>query len=231
MLEAAIEAQAGRFIHTSSFTTWGFQDGMINEHSQRSAETDWINYVRTKHQAELLVEDAAKSERLDAVILCPGHILGPGDKNNWSRMIDLVNRRKLPGVPPGSGTFADVSEVAKAHIQAFHKGKAGTKYLLGGNMMSFLELVQITGQLLNRPVPKRATPAWVLKAAARLYSLQSLLSKKEPDLTPESAAMITRKLLCDSGRAREVLDYRFTPVRTLLQETIDWMRSKGMLDS
>jgi nucleoside-diphosphate-sugar epimerase len=229
VLEAAIKNQAGRFIHTSSFTTWGFQDGMINESSKRSSESDWINYVRTKHQAELLVENAVQSGSLDAVILNPAHVLGPGDKNNWSRMIDLVDRRKLPGVPPGSGPFADVSQVAKAHIQAYHKGKSGEKFLLGGTMMSFLEIVRITGELLDRPVPKRATPAWILKAMAKLYSLQSMVTRTEPDLTPESAAMITRRLQCDSGRARHVLDYEFTPVRALLQETIDWMRSTGML--
>ena len=230
VIEAAVNARAGRFIHTSSFTTWGFQDVTLTEHSPRTADTDWINYVRTKHIAEQLVEDAVQSGRLDAVILNPGHILGPGDHRNWSRMISLVEMGKLPGVPPGSGPFADVREVAKAHIQAFHKGESGEKYLLGGEIMSFMEVIRITGDILGKPVPGRPTPAWVMKAAARVYALLSMMTGKEPDLTPESTAMITRNLLCDSSRAQRELDYKFTPVRSLIQATIDWMRGAGMLE-
>ncbi len=230
VIEAAVNARAGRFIHTSSFTTWGFQDVTLTEHSPRTADTDWINYVRTKHIAEQLVEDAVQSGRLDAVILNPGHILGPGDHRNWSRMISLVEMGKLPGVPPGSGPFADVREVAKAHIQAFHKGESGEKYLLGGEIVSFMEVIRITGDILGKPVPGRPTPAWVMKAAARVYALLSMMTGKEPDLTPESTAMITRNLLCDSSRAQRELDYKFTPVRSLIQATIDWMRGAGMLE-
>ncbi len=230
VIEAAVNARAGRFIHTSSFTTWGFQDVTLTEHSPRTADTDWINYVRTKHIAEQLVEDAVQSGRLDAVILNPGHILGPGDHRNWSRMISLVEMGKLPGVPPGSGPFADVREVAKAHIQAFHKGECGEKYLLGGEIVSFMEVIRITGDILGKPVPGRPTPAWVMKAAARVYALLSMMTGKEPDLTPESTAMITRNLLCDSSRAQRELDYEFTPVRSLIQATIDWMRGAGMLE-
>jgi len=56
------------------------------------------------------------------------------------------------------------------------------------------------------------------------------MTGKEPDLTPESAAMITQNLLCDSSRAQRELNYRFTPIRSLVRETIEWMRNSGMLE-
>ena len=43
------------------------------------------------------------------------------------------------------------------------------------------------------------------------------------------AAMISRHIDCDSSRAQQELAYRFTPVRQLLEETCDWMRSEGLL--
>ena len=229
VIQAAIDAHAGKLVHTSSFTTWGFQDALLTEKSPRTDKTDWINYVQTKHVAEQLVLDAANSGMMDAVILNPGHILGAGDRHNWSRMIALIDRGKLPGVPPGSGPFADVHEVAKAHIQAFHRGHSGEKYLLGGPVVTFLDVVRIIGDKLNKPVPGKATPAWVLKGAAWMYSMISKLTGREPDLTPESAEMITRNLLIDSSRAQQELDYRFTDVDTLLVQTIDWMRQAGLL--
>jgi len=231
IIQAAAEAGIGRLIHTSSFTTWGFQDALINEQSPRTDSSDWINYVRTKHLAEQMVVNAVQAGLVDGVILNPGHILGPGDRRNWSRMIALVDAGKLPGVPPGSGPFADVTEVARAHVQAFHRGATGQKYLLGGNIVTFVDLVRMTGEILGKSVPGKATPAWVLRGASRVYSALSLLTGKEPDLTPETAAMITRNLLCDSSRAQRELDYQFTDVRSLLQQTIDWMMNAGMLES
>ena len=100
MLEASIAAGAGRFIHTSSFTTWGFIEGEITEESTRSRNSDWINYVHSKKVAEELVKEAVEQDRIEAVILNPGHILGPGDRHNWSQMVTMVATETLPGMPP-----------------------------------------------------------------------------------------------------------------------------------
>lgn len=230
VVAATLKAGAKRFIHTSSFVVWGFHKELLTEESPRLENADWINYVRTKHEAENIVTEAVEKQSLDAVIVNPAHILGPGDRHNWSRMIRLVNNDALPGVPPGGGAFADVREVARAHIQAFHHGKTGQNYILGGEDTMFLEVVKMIGEILDCKVPRRASPAWLLKAVARFNVLWSAISGKEPDLTPEGAAMITRHISCDSSKAQQALGYRFTPVRTLLEDTCEWMRSKGMLN-
>ena len=229
VIEAAVSRNAGRLIHTSSFTTWGFQDTLLTEHSARDDSTDWINYVRTKHIAENLVKDAVAKNRLDAVILSPAHILGPGDRRNWSKMVRMVKQGKLPGVPPGSGPFADVREVAKAHIAAFHRGERGETYLLGGEDASFLEIIQIVGEILGKPVPSKVTPGWQLRTIAWFKSLVAAINNTEPDITPESAVMISHRIRCDSSRAQRELGYRFTPIRPLLQDTIDWLWKAGMM--
>jgi len=231
IIEAAIMRNAKRLIHTSSFATWGFQDAVLNEDSPRTGNTDWINYVRTKYLAENLVKTAVEQNRLDAVILCPAHILGPGDRRNWSTMMRMVDHGKLPGIPPGGGSFADVREIAKAQIAAFHRAAKGRVYLLGGEDASFLELIHLVGEMLGKQVPGRATPAWVLKAGARLMNLLAAVTGKEPDITPESAVMISHHMRCDSGRAQRELDYRFTPIRPLVEDTIDWLRKAGMMKS
>lgn len=231
VIQAAVRRSAGRVIHTSSFVVWGFQGGLLDESRPRADNADWINYVRTKHAAELVVDQAIEEQGLDAVVLNPAHILGPGDRRNWSRMIRLVEAGKLPGVPPGGGAFADVREVAKAHVQAFEHGRTGHRYLLGGEDTPFLDVVRMTGELLGRPVPRRASPAWLLRGVARMNAAVAAVSGREPDLTPEAAAMITRHLQCDSGKAQRELGYRFTPIRQLLQDTIAWMRQQGALRS
>lgn len=231
IIEAAIARGAGRLLHTSSFATWGFQDAVLDESSPRTGDTDWINYVRTKHLAENLVKAAAQQGRLDAVILCPAHILGPGDRRNWSTMMRMVDHGNLPAIPPGGGSFADAREIARAEVTAFHRAANGRVYLLGGEDASFLELIRLVGDILGKPVPKRATPAWMLRAGARVMSLVAAVTGREPDITPESAVMISSRMRCDSGLAQRELGYRFTPIRPLVEDTIDWLRKAGMMKS
>lgn len=229
VISACEAAGVGRLIHTSSFATWGFVDPDFDESTPRSSNGDWINYIHSKHQAEQAVLGAVAAGRVDAVVTNPGHILGPYDRHNWSRMFRMVAEESLPGVPPGGGAFADVREVARAHVEAFDKGGTGQRYLLGGVDASYLDLVEIVGDLLNKPVPDRTTPAWLLRTVARLKSGLSMFTGTEPDLTPESTAMIIHHMHCDSSRARNELGYRHTPLETLAGDTCRWMQSAGLL--
>lgn len=229
MIAAAESARARRFIHTSSFATWGFRNTGLNEESDRTEDTDWINYVRSKYQAELEVLQASRDGRIDAVVLNPAHVLGPGDYNNWSRMIRMVNRGKLILAPPGGGNFCDVQQVAQAHIRAFHQGRRGEKYLLGGEYADFTKVVRITGEVLGKRVPRSAAPAWSMRAWGQVNAAFARLTGNSPDITPESAAMVSYRMDCDSGKAQTELDYEFTPIRTLIENTAEWMKTKGLL--
>jgi dihydroflavonol-4-reductase len=229
MIEAAVDAGARRFIHTSSFATWGFRNTRLTEQSERTEATDWINYVHSKFAAEEVVLAAVADRGIDAVILNPAHILGPGDRHSWSRMIWMVDQKKLLAAPPGSGNFCDVREVAKAHIEGFHRGRRGEKYLLGGESATFAEVIRVTGDILGRRVPGRPAPAWIIKAWARINTAVAAVTGSEPDITPESAAMVIYDLTCDSSKAQRELNYRFTPIPILIKDTVDWMNDNGLL--
>jgi dihydroflavonol-4-reductase len=229
MIEAAIGAGAKRFIHTSSFVAWGIQDRVITEHSPRDDSCDWINYVRTKHLSEQMLLEHVASGKLDAVVLNPANVLGPGDWHNWSRVFKMVSEKRLPVAPAGGGSFCDVREVARAHIRAFHVAPAGERYLLGGHYSSILDVIRIAGKILDRRVPSYALPEWPFRLWALAEGAVATFTGREPDVTPEAAVMASRRIICDSSKACTELDYRFTPVADMVGDTIDWMRKKELL--
>lgn len=229
VLEAAVAAGAGRLVHTSSFVSWGFQDKVLHEDSPRTDSTDWINYVRTKHLSEQLVLEAAGDGRVDAVVLNPGNILGPGDRHNWSRLFRMLCERTLPGAPPGGGNFCDVREVARAHVRAWHAGRTGARYLLGGEFARYLEVIRIAADMLETPAPRRAMPGWLLTTAARAADAWSRLSRREPEVTPEAAAIASFSIRCESCKAVGELDYRSVPVSVMVRDTINWMKETSLL--
>lgn len=226
LLRAAEAAGVEAFMHTSSVSAWSHRvRGVINESTAQLGGASWINYERSKFLGEQIVRGSS----LPWIVFNPTHILGPGDRHNWARLIMLIDRGKLPGVPPGIGAFADVREVARAQLRAWQRQRFGHNYLLGGEQASFVELVHRAGAALGRRTPRGATPAWLLMAVARLSDGWSRITGREPDITPETAALTSHTLQVDSSRAVRELDYVEPPLERLLADTLNWMRQQGML--
>ena len=229
VVAAARKHDIGKLVYTSSFATWGLQPQRFDETTEPDVSAHWIHYIRSKAYARDIVLDAVAQHGLDAVLLCPGHILGAHDRHNWARLFIMLAQQTLPGVPPGSGAFADVEAVARAHVRAAAVGRAGEQYLLGGAEVSYLHLLQQAARVLQVPAPRRTTPAWLLKTAATLLHWQSQFTGKEPRITPESAAMVCAHMQCDSSKAQRELDYRITDIDQLLRKTLHWLQQEDLL--
>jgi nucleoside-diphosphate-sugar epimerase len=228
LLAAARAAGVGCFVHTSSVSAYShLAHGTLREDTPQRGADSWINYERNKHAAEQRVRGAG----LPFLVFQPSHVLGPGDRHNWSRLVRLVDAGTLPGVPPGAGAFADVREIARAQVRGWQAGLRDETFLLGGEHATFLALITRIGAQLGRPVPRRATPAFALKAYARVVDLASRLTGRMPEITPEAAAFTCHRLAVDSSKAIARLGYRETPLDALLADTIGWMRVEGMLRS
>lgn len=187
--------------------------------------SSWINYDRSK----FLGEAAVRRSDLDWMVFNPSHILGPGDRHNWARLIMLVDRQELPGIPPGVGSFADVREIARAQIRAWQHNLFRETFLLGGEHASFVELVGMIAQRLERKAPRLVLPYWLAMSYAHVLDAWSRLSGKEPDLTPESVGEASWKLSVDSSKAERMLAYRQTPLPQLLDDMLIWMGEQQLL--
>lgn len=228
MVVAALNAGANKFIHTSTISVYDMKNGRITEDAPKLGARSWINYQRTKYLAEEEVRRAI-AQGLDAVILNPANIIGAYDRGGWARMIKLVHAGKLPGVPPGAGSFCHIGEVAKAHIAAAEQGRSGENYLLGGTDATYLEMVRIIGDLAGRKVPSRAVPASLVWPAARISEWYSYLTGSPPTMTPEAVALVTKQMFCDSSKAERELGYKAVELRVMLEESYRWLEGQGLL--
>jgi nucleoside-diphosphate-sugar epimerase len=205
VVSTALKRKARHFVHTSSIAAYGLK---------RLAELEVMRGIQ---------------EGLSAVILNPANIIGPFDYGGWSRFFTLIDKGRLPGIPPGKASFCHAREVARAHIAASDRGRCGDHYLLGGADASFLEVVRQIGELLSRKVPSRPIPAFLAKAIGRLSLWGSYLTRKEPDVTPEKATLLSGELLCSSHKAEQELGYKTVPLQTMLEDCYRWMLEEGLL--
>lgn len=225
---AALARGAKRFVHTSSISAWGIESGRIDESTPKRGRESWVPYLRSKHLAEDEIL-AAIEDGLAATIVNPTHILGPYDRGTWARMLTMVNEQALPGVPSGTGSFCDAREVARGLRAAADRGAVGENYIFSGPHASFLDLLALMGEILDKPVPTKTTPDWVLQLAGRASDLWSRVTRREPSITPEGVTHVLAHHDVDDSKAQRDLGYRHTELRTLLSDTVDWMRETGQL--
>ncbi len=230
MVTAALQQQAVRFVHTSSISVYGLQRGRVNEDSPKLGEHSWINYQRSKYLAEQEVQ-AGLSRGLDAVVLNPASIIGRYDTRGYARLIKLVHQGRLPGVPPGKASFCHVQAVAKAHIAAAEHGGSGENYLLGGADASYMELVELIAEVADRTVSTKTTPAWLLKLLGKIGNAVSHVTRREPVITAEAAAMVCREIQCDSSKAERELGYQPASLEAMVEDSYRWLKKRGLLDA
>jgi len=228
VVQAALKKGAGRLVYTSSISAFGFQPGPITEETISTSDNHRINYFRTKRGAESEIHRGIESG-LDAVIVNPSNIIGPHDHGGWSRMFRLIGEEKLPGAPPGSGSFCHVRETARAHIAAYERGRTGHNYLLGGADATWLEFANEIAILLGKRPFKKPIPVAVLKTIGQVSYWVSCVTGKEPDVTPEKATLVSNDLICKSDRAIKELGYEPIPLRDMLTDCHRWMVEGGML--
>jgi nucleoside-diphosphate-sugar epimerase len=228
LVAAALNRQAKRFILTSTISAYGHQSTPVSESTVSIAPRSWINYERSKWQAEEAVR-RGQQQGLFTVIINPCAIFGPWDTHSWAQMIYLIRDGRLKGIPPGSVTINHVTEVAKAHLAAVEHGNNGDNYLLNGEVISFADLFRMIADQIGVELRAKVMPAPLLKFIARIGTALAVFTGKPPEITPEMAALMCAHTRCDTDKAECVLGYQKVPVKTCVEDSIAWLRSESLL--
>jgi nucleoside-diphosphate-sugar epimerase len=228
LVEAAVSRGVKTFIHTSSVSAWGRVRGVVTEETPLEGVHSWINYERTKHLGEL--EALAGVERgLNVVVLNPGGVAGPYDTNTWGQLFFMLRDGALPAVSPGMTTITHVHDVVRAHLDAVTLGKSGERYILAGQDCDVADFVGEIARVSGVKAP-RTVPAWVLKLFGRVSVMAASITGKEPDVTPEIAAITSdRDCTFSSAKAIRELGYRIRPMAVAVRDNYDWLVKEGLL--
>ncbi|MBX5442891.1 MAG: NAD-dependent epimerase/dehydratase family protein [Solirubrobacteraceae bacterium] len=218
-----VAARAGRpvrVVHTSSCATCGPVPG--RPATEDDGPPEWelvVPYKRTKLEGERLAL-AAAAEGLDVVVVNPTTPVGPGDRRPTptGRMIaDVVAGRARAHLRGGALNVVAVEDVAAGHRRAWEHGRAGRRYLLGGENLTLREVFAHVAEVAGRPAPRLAVPWRAAYAAA--WAAQTALAPlgREPDLLVLDEVRLARlPMTFDDRRARTELGHRSRPARDAL---------------
>ncbi|WP_035218425.1 NAD-dependent epimerase/dehydratase family protein [Desulfatibacillum aliphaticivorans] len=228
VLNAAVAQNAGRFIYTSSISAFGFHNGPMSEATISTAKESGVNYHLSKFIAEQ--EIRKKANLIRSVILNPCNVIGPYDRVNWAQTIKAVHQDRVPGYPPGTGTFAHVRDIAAAHIAAAEHENPEIQYVLGGTPAAFEQVFAVIEKILGMPHSGKLISKNKLKAFTYLLQIKSWFDGKEPLITLEKYKRLVGTQLCHDQLAVHDLGLQKAPLEEMFTDSYHWLRQENLLN-
>lgn len=179
-------------------------------------------YIRSRHvQAQEALQAAAPDMQL--MILELPYIFGsmPGRVSQWAGLVNYV-RSPYPLFFPSGGTAAiSATHVAEAIVGALQYGVGGTRYPIGDENLTWVELLGTLSRLAGRPKRVMTLPTPLVRSALGLYQLILQLRGLEIGLAPFAYADIqTSNTFIDPEPARTALKFGQGGLEQALVETI-----------
>lgn len=216
VVNAALAAGVKRMVHTSSIAALGRPDGdevWIDESMEWHPSRSNTYYARSKHLAELEIQRGI-AEGLDAVLVNPTMVFGPGRPGENTRLlVDKLSKGRLPVAPSGGTNFVDVEDVAWGHIQAMRLGRTGERYILGSENLLWSEAFEIIADAFGARPPRFVVSQPVAEVVGAVSEVVSIVVPSNRIISRESARMSSRRYYYDNTRAREELGCTFRPFR------------------
>jgi len=207
-------------VYTSTLGVHSDTHGRLVDESYGFSGTHLSEYDRTKAAAHDIAE-RMMAEGLPLVIVMPGVTYGPGDTSSLrTNFIDYL-AGKLPMIPRGTMyCFAHVDDVARGHVSAMEKGRAGETYHLAGEPATVVALFHMAQEITGTPAPRAVSPGMLRSMSAIMGVVERLVPLPEA-YTAESLRVIAGvTYLGDNGKARRELGYAPRPLREGLEETL-----------
>ncbi len=215
VVDAAREASVRRLVLTSSQAALGRPEkpaGVIDETAEWTGSKMDTAYARSKHESELEAHRAI-AEGLDAVIVNPAVIFGPGREGENTMEIVAKVRKGIPAAPAGGTSVVDVEDVAAGHRAAMARGETGERYFLGSEDLRWKAIFDTLADAFGVSGPKIVLPPPLALMAGFASEIVASLTRSRPTLTRETARISGRFYRYSNRKAREELGITFRPFR------------------
>ncbi|MFH1668881.1 MAG: NAD-dependent epimerase/dehydratase family protein [Candidatus Woesearchaeota archaeon] len=233
VLDLAYSNGVRRFIHVSSVAALGYNDDAdkpIDESfifDWETAESRRKYYMLTKHLADVQVEEYRK-KGLDAVIVYPGLLYGPGDVNNSSRLITALRDRKIPFNMPGGTNVIDVRDVARGIVDCLKSDICTGNFLLSGHNLSFEDMNRSIAKVLEVKPPRFGIPKYLNEPLFRLMLLTETILQKRLGLSADNIDSAFKFRYFDNSNAQQA--FGWVPeigFDQTIKDTVIWLSANG----
>ncbi len=220
VVNAALEKGVKKLCFVSSIAAIGrtINGETVTEKTPWKTSPNNSKYAISKYGAEREVWRGS-IEGLDAVIVNPSIIIGPGDWNTGSCKMFKQAWSGLKFYTTGINGFVDVRDVCRIMVQLMDSDIRNERYIISSENYPFRDLFNAACKALGKPLPYIKAGSWLSGLTWRLEALRSFFTGSRPLITKETARSANQQYYYSNEKIRKALNYNFIPVEESVKDT------------
>lgn len=235
VIEACVASSVSKLVHVGSVHAFGPLRGIRLHRNSPLALGSRIPYCASKAMAHQHVLQEAAAGRLDATVVCPGALVGPGDTvpTPVGEMLLQLAAGRIPCFIDEGYWWSDPRDVAEVVASAAgHKTNqgAGRVYFTLGRFEKLAGLARLCSRILGRNLERPVVPVALAFAGLPFLQLYAALRRQPPLYTRNSLHLVCE---CPADVDHEVaemeLGYVRRPLEHSVRDALHSFQDRGML--
>ena len=223
IVNACLEYKVKKLGHISSVAAIGRKgDGEYSEINSWVESNDNSFYAISKNKAENEVWRGVQ-EGLQAVIVNPGIIIGPSTWNRSSTTLFKQISSGLSFYPTGLNGFVDVRDVSNSIMEIMNSSLSSERYILVSENLSYESVFKSISKSLNVKPPSYPASLGLMNLAWRMEYLISLITRKSPKITKETAKTSSQKNYYNNEKIKKQIGYKFNSIENAIENTAKYI--------
>lgn len=218
IVNACLELKVEKLCHVSSTSALGpvTQGGMVTEDVMWVPEKRHTAYSESKFRSEMEVWRGIE-EGLQAVIVNPSIIFGPGFWEKGSSSMFTVINKGLRYYPGGVTGFVSVKDVSECMIRLMNRPVSGERFIISAQNMAYREVFGMIARSLHVSPPDTEVTPFLAGIAWRLDALRSFFTGKRI-ITSEAVRAGSKKTYFSNEKIKKELGIEFQNMGDVINE-------------
>jgi len=230
ILDEAVRAGVKRIVYIGSNSIAGFNKSETL-FTEQDRPQPYMNYGRSKYQAEQIILNAVKEKKIEGVVLRPCWYYGPGQPARQTKFFKMIQKGNpiLFGDGRNLRSVSYVDSVVQAILLALQIPQANGEvfWIADEKPYSSIEIYQTIAKLLGvknlhpRKIP--GVSSWIFEQLDRLIQATGNYQQEI-----HVAGEMARNIACNVEKAKRILGYK--PLVSLeegMRRSIKWCQKNG----
>lgn len=213
VVKAAMETGIEKLCHVSSTAAIGApgSDQMADETHGWNDKEPHSGYSESKYLSEAEVWKGIKNG-LNAVIVNPSVIFGPGDWHRGSSLYFSTISRGMLFYTDGITGYVDVNDVTESMVLLMNSRISGERFLVSSENLSYKEVFRMIAESLKVRKPFIYMPKTASQPAISAIQFISRLTGKKSPLSKEALKSAYSKITFDNSKIIAATGIKFRPI-------------------
>ena len=223
LVNIAREKKVKKFCHVSSIAAIGRADNSktIDEQTRWRASKRNSSYAISKYGAEREVWRGVE-EGLNAVIVNPSIVLGPGEVNSGSGKLIATVLKGLKFYTSGINGYVDVRDVVRAMIMLVDSDISGERFVVSAENVFYKDLFEMISRKLGKSPPPYKASRWMGEIVWRFEHVKGKLTGSKPLITKETANTAANIYKYSNKKIVDQLNFQFIPIQQAINDACEY---------